>query len=319
MRRPLQLIQDAFENVVANWPVVLIALAGQVAMIFIVIAGVIVALLPIMAGGVMELIGNPDQIEQWVETTLTSNPMIVVYFLIILGVVLIPVMILYSFLEAGKIGVYLDGERSASRSAVAGRARFEVFDPARWFAWGRRFWWRLFLIYNILWGVLMLVLLLLGAVAALLIVLLIDSPAAAVVGCLALLGGLFVMIAGGMLTFLWTQLAVTVTVRDERGVLEGIGEGWHLLGERLGQTLLLSVLLIIISLAVTTLFSSFFFGIGVFSAIPGVALFMAPLQIVLSLLQSLVQAFVSSLISAAFAGFVLDDAGEGANARAVLQ
>jgi hypothetical protein len=319
MRRPLQLIQDAFENVLANWPVVLIALAGQVAMIFIVIAGVIVALLPIMAGGVMELIGNPDEIEQWIEATISGNPLIIVYILAILGVVLIPVMILYSFLEAGKIGVYLDGERSASHSAVAGRERYKVFDPARWFAWGRQFWWRLFLIYNVLWGVLLLVLLLIGAVAALLIALLIDNPAAVAVGCIALLVVLFVMIVGGMLTFLWTQLAVTVTVRDGRGVLDGIGEGWRLLGRRLGDSVLLSILLIIISFAIATLFSSFFFGMGLLNAIPGAALILAPLQIVFSLLQSLVQSFVSSLVSAAFAGFALDDAGEGSSARAVLQ
>ncbi|HEY5610226.1 MAG TPA: hypothetical protein VIL97_03385 [Thermoanaerobaculia bacterium] len=307
MRPVLDTIRRGFDNVLANWPLLLIRIGESVAVVIVLVAGLLASIVPYLVSGVFTDFTTVSTPEEVFRALVLDHPFAILIWFVGFSATLIVAILLHSFVHAGIIGVYLDGERAAGAAPVAPRSRFEQFSPDRWLAHSRRGMWPLFWIYNIIWGVASLVLLfpILGAFAF--IFLARDSPESMIaISCASVVFLLIAVIVVSMIAYLWSQLAIIAAMRDSFGAVESIRRGLGLFRERFASVVLVSVILFVISMAVGGVFSGVYFGFGLASAVDAVAIVTLPAQIALSLVQSMVSVFTSSWLLASLISAVQD-------------
>jgi hypothetical protein len=304
MRGPGDFLRRSLDNALANWPLLLINIAAQVASVAVIFIGILVAVLPLIMFGVLAAAAPKGDPEVWLTKLFENNPLIILYLVAVVSLLIIPIMIVYSFVEAGRLGVYLDGERNADLLGSSARPAFKVFDPTAWAAHAKANWWRIFLLYNIVWGIYGLILLIPLALIVGAMVVLHETPSVVGVGCL--LGAAFLLLAVffAFVFGIWSKVSNTLCVQGQRGVGESMRLGWAFMREQFGGLLVLTIILIAISLALGGSLFGVYFMIGIASSIPGVAVLLVPLQVALSLGQSLLSAVITGWFTAAYVSFV---------------
>lgn len=321
--RPIgALLQRGFDNTVANWPLILITVAGQIGLIVLFLILLALTIIPavMMVGLTFDWNAIGADPENYLSGFILEHPFLILYALLAMGIVLIPVIMLMSFLEAAKFGTYVDGERARGEGAT--RIPMKVFDPGRWARWGRHQWWSVFWILNILWGVAMLIMLVFAVVAGGAVVGLAlaagDAAAgvAAVVGCISAIFLFSVIFVLMIATAAMTSLAVAISVRDGGRAVESVRESFRFVRRHPGTVILVTVITIVVSIALGGIFSIFGmlfqFGEAMDSSF---LLALAPLQIVFTLLQALVSAAVQSWTSATFTSAVVSETSAAAIAQ----
>src|SRR5688572_21195243 len=117
MDSPYSAIQRGFDNAVANWPLLLIRIAENVALMVLIVLGILVVVVPIGLTGAFfdDLVAeNPEELFQ----TLMSKALLPALFaILVFSVILILALAIHSFIQAGVIGVYAEGERQAAHGA----------------------------------------------------------------------------------------------------------------------------------------------------------------------------------------------------------
>lgn len=310
MRSISVLLQRGFDNAVANWPLMLIGIATQVAMILLFIALLVAVLIPGVIIGISIDFGdfeaNPAS---FFEEIILAHPFFIIYVLLGIGVILIPVMMVFSFAEGAKFGVLRDGERA--RGEGGARSAMRMFDPSQWFAWGRRTWWPAFWIYNIIWGVALGVLLAVGLVFAVIAVAMAvgggeaGAGGAAAIGCLAVIVLVPIMILAAVLTNMVSQIAMSLLVRDGEGAVATIRNAMSFIRRHPGYSIGVTLITLVVAFAVGGAFG----GIGVIINMGGemnesLLLMMLPIQIIFTLIQSAVTIAVQTWVSAVFVSMV---------------
>lgn len=310
MRSPTDSARRAFENTVANFPVLLITIAGQIAAFMLIVIGVIIAILPLVGLGVIASVSAPQgDPSVWLEKFVQNNPLIILYLVVAVLVLMIPMMMLYAFIEAGRIGVYLDGERKALAAGSSERSAFNAFDPSRWMAHARASWLGVFVVY-VLTGLLAVLLLVVPIVLiAVMMARFSDYQAVVGVGCMLLVLVVLCLVLFGIFIGIWVKLANIICVRDRVAGTEALRRALAAFVRDPGGVLILTMLLVGVSIGVGIGVMSIYFGTGVLSAIPGVGLLLIPLQIALSLGQSVLSAFLSSWFSASYVSYVVAQEG----------
>jgi hypothetical protein len=305
MESPFVAVQHGFDNVLANWPLLLIRIGEQVAMIVLIVVSVLAGVLPVIFWGlgsaqVLEGVSTPEEAVEF----LLGNLLPILYILVVLTIALLLAMIIHSFVQGGVVGCYIEGERRGRTNPGVARARYRVFTPDLWFRNAKRTWWPIFLIYNIVWGVFGLVLLIPLLAIALIIFLMRDSPeliALTCVGVVLLFGFLFI---AAYVVHIWSTVAIVLNVMGQR-VGQALREGWTLMIRRA----LPFVAIVVIALAVSvSAFGSVFgasFAVGLVSHVPGFGIVTLPLQVVISLLQTAVSIVVYAWFLAAAVSIVL--------------
>lgn len=312
----IETVQRAYRNVVANWPLILISVAEQVAMVGLIVAGALLAVVPFIMTGALselsELSGNPVRMA---IGFFLQNPLTIIGMIVALTIVLTAVTALHSFVRAGTVGIYIDSALTAPAGSSL-RDALSLFSTETFISYGKRFWWPVFLIFNVIWGIFSIILLAPLAAAVLLFTRLSEDPQAVAWGCLLLVLFFLILLVVGIAATMWTDVAVALTVRRNLGVRDSLQTAFSLMMRRFMDLLMVIGVLILISIGVWIVFASIFGVIGVVSMLPIMAILTLPIQIVLSLLQSIASVFLSCWFLAAVVAIVIDDEGARSIVRA---
>jgi len=304
MDSPFVAIQRGFDNVLANWPLLLIRIAENVVMMLLVVFTILAGVLPLVFFGafmqMVEQIETPDQAAQAV----LENPLILLYLLLVISVAILAAVVVHSFVQGGVVGCYLRAEKNAGDATPAERHRFRVFTPELWFRDSRRSWWGIFWVYNIIWGVFGLVLLVPLVALAAAIFLARESPHIVAIACSGTALLFLLLLLAGIVTHFWSTAAVIVNVRG-RGIGASLREGWAISMRRFWVFLLLVLIAVMLSVVAVGSIGAASFGVGLLSAIPGVAILTLPIQVAISLLQTAVSIAVGAWFLAASVRVVL--------------
>lgn len=317
----IETVQRAYRNVVANWPLILISVAEQVAMVVLIVAGAMLLVLPFVMTGVLselsELSGDPAQIA---IGFFLENPLIIIGAFIVLTIVITALTALHSFVRAGTVGIYLDSASSAPAGSPL-RDALSSFSTETFISYGRRFWWPVFLIFNVVWGIVAILLLapVSGAIVLFYSVEMSEDPEVGVLalGCSLLVLFFLILVVAGIFATIGSDVAIALSVRRNLGVRDSLHEALTLMMRRFKDLLMVVGVLVVITIGVWIVFATIFGVIGVVSMLPIMAILTLPIQIVLSLLQSIASVFLSCwFLAAVVAIVVIDDEGARSIVRA---
>jgi hypothetical protein len=311
MQKALETIRAAFWDVAAIWPLLGIRIAGQMAIALIVIMAMIGLAAPAVIGGInsfRDFAPSGDDPARIAVDLLTAHPLLVAYVFLSVLVVVTIAFLAFSFLQAGIVGAYVDSFRSgaAERTWAAGWQRFSA-ERVVWH--GRRSWWRVFLVYNIVWAIASTILLIPLAIAMFLVIRNAASESIAAIGCASLGGIVLLLIPIAFIASVWSNLAVIATVGQDLDATPAVSVAWAQIRQRFGRIVTLVAILFVISIGVVLALMFAHLTIAFLSAAPGVGLILFPVQIALSFIQSVVVTFLSSWGITAFIRFAFEDAG----------
>lgn len=306
-----EVLRRAFDNVVANWPLLLIRFAESAILAAIVIGGLVATIVPIaLSFGLtkFEPPTDPEGMADLMLMLLRDYWYLVLLILAVLTVLTLVAVAVHSFFEAGSARVYVDGERAAGPAPHGPRSRFRAFTGERWMSGGKAHWLTIFWIFNGVWGVGGLILLVPLLIVLALMVVLRGTPEAAVaVGCLALALTILASILVGIAVNLWGRKAIVIAVRRGAGAKEAISAGWRELWADAGRHLGVALVMIAISFGAAL----FFMTLSIGFALDDSPLYMAlvlPFRVVLSLVNTVFSAAVAGWFLAAFAALTGDRA-----------
>lgn len=307
-RSVTEVIRRGFENVIANWPLLLIKIAETVLFFIIVIVAILAAIVPLALsiGFNKADFSRVDNPPEFLLTLLAQHWPVLVYLVLIVTAVVTVMIALHSFFEAAAARVYVDAEALAQSVPSPSRAQLRAFTTERWMAGGKRSWWPVFWIYNIAWGVAsMIILLPLIALAAGLLLLRDSPPAMAVLGCGG--GALFFLFAivVSVVTAVWSMKAIVVCVARAYGAMESLRASWQEFKSDAGRHIAVTLILYLLMIIGVMLFGS----ISAFTNLndsPGFQLTMMPLQITSSFLQSIFSGAMGGWFLACFAAMTVE-------------
>ncbi len=300
----VEILRRAFASTLANWPLLLIRFLEVVVMIVVMVGGFLLALIP--AGlafdfsSLTKYAENPDAAAEW----FLGNIGVLIYLVVAVSVLLGVAMLIHSFFEAGVTGAFIRYERNAAkwewRDAMS---RFSVegfFEDA-----GRRGW-RVFLIYNIVWGVAGLFILVPIAIILAVTLLLRESPAAIALACcgivLILLFAIIVAIVAGA----WAQLAITIGIAGPHGAMESSSLAGDMIKAKLWKVVLVMVVMMALSIGLSMITSTMNLAFTAGAYVPGGDWMMLPVQILGALLDSIGSSIVGLWLASSFVLIVLE-------------
>lgn len=282
--------------------------AEGVVLAVIIMLGLVVTIVPLAIAGSsalesLESAASGDDPAAFIRWVLFEHPFLVMYAIIALTAIVVIAVAVHSFVRAGFIGVYIDGDRAAGASSL--RDGMKVFTPERWFTHGRRGWWQVFLIYQVTWGLYGLVLLVPIVAVGALLMMTMDTEAVVFVGCGGVLVVMLIAFLGGLFVSVWTQLALTEAVRLNLPAGKAIRAGTAMLRARPGEIFAAVIILFGAVIVVMMLFAVLYMMIGALSIIPLMSIVTIPFQIVLSIAQSAVQTFMAGWFIAVFVAIAI--------------
>jgi hypothetical protein len=311
-RGVFDVLRRGFDNTLANWQVILVRLGAMLLIGALAVATVIVIILPILVSAGIRL-SNVDSPEDLAEAMwgFLQQWMLLIWIIAAVSVLLLVWIAIHSFVEAGCARVYVDGERMAG-PADGMRERFRVFSMQRWLAGGVDGWWTLFWIYNIAWAVAGMILLIPLLPTLILMLLLYEqAPVALGIGCIGLVLTGMLLIVVGVVTGMWSNRAMVDWAVRGAGARESLATAWSAIRADFARHLLITLAIIVISMAGGMLFSSFslFATIGEVAGgdnAPLLPLFLMPLRLAGSLLSSILTAILTSWYLASYANLAVE-------------
>ena len=304
MARPLgEIARRGVDNVLANWPLLLIRIAEGVAMMATILGIVVLAIVPVAAAAVgsltevLDTLGRTGDLE---ELLLGVAPLLVVYILLVVSFVLLLAMLVHSFVQGGIVGCYVEAERR-SPGAGAQRDAFRVFTPELWWREGKRNVWRFFWIYNVIWGAYSLLLLLPLLPLVVLVALFPENPVSIVIAIVGFVAVVLFAIGVAFVVLIWSQVVLIDAARRDLGPVEAINASGEALRGRLLNIILIGGIFFALSTTAGGLVAGATFSFDAAGAIPGFALALIPLQILLSLINSAISTLFGSWLLAALA------------------
>lgn len=298
-------LRRGFDNVVANWPLLLIRLAESVVFTIVAMAAFAGIALGVAAwiglGGVDEY-QTPDGMLALAEMILQHWPILLVALVAFL-LLLVVLVVIHSFVEAGIVRVYIDAERAAGPAISGSRWRYRVFSSDRWVEGSKRGWRTLFGIYNVVWGLWALLLLipfLPVAIAALLMIRQEELGAAAGVGCIGAALLVFVMIPITIAATLWSRKAIVIAFTRNVGTREALRQASREIRIEFARHFLVALVIFGVGIAVGGFLAGF--GVaGTFVKSPAFVLMLLPLRILSSLLNTALSGATAGWLTASYA------------------
>lgn len=296
------IVRRGADNVLANWPLLLIRIAEGVALLAMMLGIVALAVVPVAAaafGGslthVIESVGRSGDVEELLRG---FAPLLILYILLVVSIALLLAVLVHSFVQGGMVGCYLAAERRAP-AAGAGRGAFAVFTPELWWSEGKRNLWRFFWIYNAIWFGYSLAILLPLLPLAILLFALPENPVAIILFAVGLIAILLFAIGLAFVVFVWSQVVLIDAARRDLGALEAIAASGEAVRGRLLNIILVAGIFFAISMTAGGIVGGFSFALDAAGMFPGMGVALIPVQIVLSLLNSIVSTLFGSWLVAA--------------------
>jgi len=310
LRQIGDILRRGFDNTVANWQLMLVRIAGILVILAAVAAAVIAVVVPlaISIGISKDTFLSGSDPREIMTSLVADHGLLIIGVLVGFGVAIFVAMLVFTFVEAGVVSVYVDGERAASStSSIPTRDHFRVFSGERWLAGAKAFWKPVFGVFNIVWGVAALLLLI---PAALLIPLFVlgagnKSPALIGIGCLGVgfsfLLFFLVALVGGILA----QKAVVLTAAEQLTAMEALRMAWYDLRHDFGRHILVFLVMMAVSIGVSGIFSMAGFAAGIAGQGVG-ALFAFPVRIAINVASTAVSTALGCWYLATFAALAQD-------------
>ncbi|HUP65559.1 MAG TPA: hypothetical protein VM557_09780 [Thermoanaerobaculia bacterium] len=305
MRTIGEIFRRALDNVLANWPLLLIRVAEGIAILVVVIGALLLALMPLIAAGFGGMAMGEMPASGDLEQLMAGFPILAILgFIAVFSIAILVATIVHSFVQAGVIGCYAAADRRAP-DGDPGRRSFQIFTPELWWSEAKRSGWRIFWIFNVLWGLYSVVLLLPLIPIAILLAAGPDTEAVLAIGCLGVALVLMVAFFLAIIVFLWSQMAIVVCVVRDRGIIESIKESVGTTMKALGPILAIVVTYFALSMAVGGALTGFAFGIDAAGVIPGMSFALLPLRVLISLIQSAITTAFGCWLIAALVATIL--------------
>lgn len=295
MRRTVtEVLQRGYAATVANWQLIAIRFAEAIVMIGMLLWAVLAMIIPfaISAGmGRFENLGDAPSAAAAIATAIIEHWIVIVYALVIFMVVLFLAVMLHSFVDAGCTQILVDSERQEVRPS---------FDMRRWLQGGRKSWWAVFWIYNLIWSIAGLVLLVpLTITLAGTIIVDENMPRIAIAcGGIALTILIFVPIA--VISTLWTQKSIAVCVARGVKAAEAMRAARREGTADFGRHFAVAIIVMVVSLGGAGVLSMFSFPASMMRAGSVSLGIIAPIQIIVSVAQSIFSAAVGTWFLASF-------------------
>ncbi|MEA2569973.1 MAG: hypothetical protein QOI24_1974 [Acidobacteriota bacterium] len=303
MKRPVSdVIRRGFSNTLANWQLLLIRVAESAVAFMIVIATLLAAVVPVVVtafrGSGFDL-EHPDRFLDSVIELITEHYLLIAWLVVLATLVLGLILAVRSFVEAGTARIFFDGEAAETTTG-----KFAAFDVQRWFDGGKQSWWPVFLIYNIVGCIALLV-----AIVPILLVAMvftIGGTESTMLGCLVIPLVILSLVAMAIVAALWNQKAIVVCVARGLGGVAAVRAGWRELMDDFPRHLGVGVLIALLTFGAAMLLSLMSIGAG-FSNHNGMATAFAPMQMIASFAQTSVSAIAGTWFIACFVALTSDN------------
>lgn len=307
-RSVTDVIRRGFESTVANWPLLLIRIAEGIVFIIIVVVAVIAAIIPVamsIGWNKIDLQSVEDPAEVF-AALLSAYWVVLLYLFGLITALLVVLVAIHSFVEAGCARVYVDAEKVAGAVEAPTRNQFAVFSADRWFAGGRQDWWPVFWIYNVAWGVAGLIMLAPLLVVLSVMLLLRDNPAAAMgVSCLGLVVSALFIFVVAVVTAIWCQKAIVVCVARLHRATGALGAAWTEFKLDAGRHIAVALILYLLMIVGSLVFASLSAGTSLYDR-PSFSIALMPMQLVSSLFNTIFSAAMTSWFLACFAALTVE-------------
>jgi len=296
LRNTTDILRRALDSTLANWPLIGIRIAENFVLVLLVVGSIIAAIVPVgIAAAFSNLdLKNAENSLQAVAALVIEHWPVVVYLFVVATIVLVVLLAIHSFVEAGSARVFVDAERNGA-GAVRSRESFRTFTMDRWLQGGRASWWTVFWIYNIVWGVggLILLIPLLLTLAGLFMVT--ETGGIVAVAC----GGLFLTFAIvfplAVVMAVLTQKAITVAVARSAAARAAIRTGWSEIRRDFGRHFVVAFIAFVIAVGGSMVIASFTGPMTIARDIghsPLMSIAFAPAQVISSIAQTVFSAAV---------------------------
>ena len=301
MRNTTDTLRRGFDSTLANWPLIAIRIAESILFIGIVIACVVAVIIPVAvsAGFSRFDVDNPEDVPNAIAGFLINHWILIVYGLAIFTLLLVLLIAIHSFVEAGNAQVLVDAEHAP---------KFQAFNMERWMRGGRGGWWGVFWIYNFAWSVAGIILLIPLTLTIVMMLLVPATGPKIALGCFGLAITFLIGIPLAVITAIWTQKAIAVCVARGVAGRAALSQAWAAIRADFGRHFAVAFLLMAITFGGSMVISMFTAPMSIMSgaaghgAAPLVSLMFAPMRIVSSLLQSVFSAAVGLWFLASFIG-----------------
>jgi len=264
-RDVIDTLRRGLDNALANWQTILLRLGGRIILGTIAVAAAVVIIVPIVVSIGLHVpnIDLPDDMLDMLMA-LIHGWVLLLWILVVVSVLLLVLVAIHSFVEAGCARIAADADRAAGPETQGPRARFGVFAMSRWLEGGVQGWWRVFWIYNLAWGAGGMFLLIPLIPTFIVMMLLRDSDTGAIVtGIAGLLITLLFFIVVAIVCGVWTNRAIADWATRGESARAALGTAWRALKLDLARHVLIALAIFVVALAG----SSFFAGFGMFAAV----------------------------------------------------
>ena len=293
----------------ANWQLIAIRIAESFLFVLIVIGSIVAVIIPIaVAAGFSSFdsirnAGNPGDA---IAALLIGHWALILYILAIITILLVVLVAIHSFVEAGNARIFVDAEHKAPKTLPLPRDAYRTFTMDRWISGGRISWWGVFWIYNVAWsvaGLILLIPLLLSMVAMLLAQ---ENGARVAFGCGGLALTFLIGIPVWVVVAIWTQKAIAVCVARAATAGTALKQAWSGIRADFGRHFAVAFILFVIAFGGAMAISMLTMPMSIMQQTshgsPFIGLAFAPARVVSSFLQSIFSSAVGLWFLASFVG-----------------
>lgn len=303
------LLRRGFDNTLANWQLSLIRFLEAFLFIVIIALAILFIVVPIAVSvgfNAMDM-DTPEDMEDALAVLL-QKWVLLLWIFVGVSMLLLVLTAVHSFVEAGVARVFVDADRAAGDELNGPRTRYANFTIQRWLEGARDGWWPVFWIYNVLWGIGLLVILL--PFAAVLVAAIVlggttgEGGVAVALTCLGMLVTMLFAVAVTVVLAIWTTRAIVDSAVYRTTARAAIAYAARSIRADLGRHVGVAVCMFVVAMAASMFFSSlgFFTGIGDSIGRPEVFMLLtAPVRILTSLFNSAVSAVIGSWFVASYA------------------
>ena len=306
MRTPSDHIGRGLDSTVANWPLILMTMVERMVMSTIFVIGFLIAAIPPVVAGALTLskLQSVDDPADFVQKLVLDHPFALIFSLLVIAIVLIPMIIIHSFFQAGQSASLLSADEKAGETGQ--RAAFRAFNFGLWINAAKANWWPVCVVINIVWSVafLLAIVPVVAAVAVSVIAISNGGDTEGLrMGCFLFAISAVLMLVVSFFCGLWSQLSI-FELFITRGISgwEACKRGWRQLTRRFGEALLTALLMMLI--VAGAIFALILLQIALASAShAGLALIFLPIQLLATVAQSVIGGAMSCWAIATFASF----------------
>ncbi|HEX8153571.1 MAG TPA: hypothetical protein VF698_10615 [Thermoanaerobaculia bacterium] len=302
-RSPFDILRRGFDNVLANWPLLIVRLGEAAALVVAGLTLLALAALPAIAYVGVTALPQFDSLEDvaGLAPLLLGYWGVALYAIVAASVVLMILVAVHSFVEAGMLRIYVDGERAAGAMVEAPRDLYPRYSWDRFRAGAKAGWLTIFWIYNAIWGVWGMAVLipLLPTLAG--VLLLRDEPQTALgVGCVGIAIAILVMIPATIACSLWSTKALVTSVARDSGTRDSMRIAWREVRTDFVRHFVVTLIVIVVSMAASSFVSSFGY-LAALGRSGAFRLIMIPMQLIIWILSTFISGATSSWLAASYA------------------